>query len=367
MTGKERMKIAMRMGEPDRVPVMCQLSMGHLVVNADCPPVEMSENGEATLRNYLNLIKRYRFDGLLITSLADNSKWKENISSIENTPEGQIATFKDGRKVVYPFDESPHPFERGNPQSLCETDIETIDTGDTISGYFTYGAERYVKEAGRYLSVHSDLASPFTLFVERFGITEPLTALVENPDICVKIIEKYTLFYINVGKALIDRGVDALKISSPWGGSSLISRETYKKFVLPCETTLVQSLKAYRKDIIIYNHTCGFISDRLELIADTGIDGIECMDPPPLGDVDLAEAKKRVGKKVFLKGNLDSPNVLLKFTREEVKEIAKKKIFEGGPGGGYILSSSCSVSPHVPPENIEVLTEAAEKYGRYHL
>ena len=31
----------------------------------------------------------------------------------------------------------------------------------------------------------------------------------------------------------------------------------------------------------------------------------------------------------------------------------------GKPGGGYILSSACSVAPHTPPENIEQLRRAA--------
>ncbi|MDW8039238.1 MAG: hypothetical protein RMI90_14550, partial [Thermoguttaceae bacterium] len=36
----------------------------------------------------------------------------------------------------------------------------------------------------------------------------------------------------------------------------------------------------------------------------------------------------------------------------------------GSPGSGYILSSACSVSPRVPPENLTVLVEASEQFAR---
>jgi uroporphyrinogen-III decarboxylase len=35
----------------------------------------------------------------------------------------------------------------------------------------------------------------------------------------------------------------------------------------------------------------------------------------------------------------------------------------GSRGGGYILSSACSVSPRVPPENLTVLVEASEEFA----
>ena len=37
----------------------------------------------------------------------------------------------------------------------------------------------------------------------------------------------------------------------------------------------------------------------------------------------------------------------------------------GKPGSGYILSSACSVAPHVKPERLKRLVELAEKHGRY--
>jgi len=35
---------------------------------------------------------------------------------------------------------------------------------------------------------------------------------------------------------------------------------------------------------------------------ETGVDGFECLDPPPLGNVDLENAVHRIGGKVFING-----------------------------------------------------------------
>jgi len=79
----------------------------------------------------------------------------------------------------------------------------------------------------------------------------------------------------------------------------------------------------------------------------------------------LEDAKERVGQKIFIKGNIDPINVLLQGSAEDVKRDAEHKIGIGKPGGGYILSSACSIAPYTKRENIQVLIEIAEEFGQY--
>ena len=82
-------------------------------------------------------------------------------------------------------------------------------------------------------------------------------------------------------------------------------------------------------------------------------------------DVALADAKKGVGQRLFLKGNMNSVSMLEYTTKEEVVAEASQRIQIAKPGGGYILSSACSIAPHVEPWKIELLTPLAEEIGRY--
>ena len=97
----------------------------------------------------------------------------------------------------------------------------------------------------------------------------------------------------------------------------------------------------------------------------TGSDGIDTLDPPPLGTVELADAKRQTAGRQFIKGNLDPVNTVLMGRPEQVLEAARERILTAGPGGGYILSTACSVPPAAAPENIMKLREAAEEFGKY--
>jgi uroporphyrinogen decarboxylase len=158
-------------------------------------------------------------------------------------------------------------------------------------------------------------------------------------------------------------GVDAIKISSPFAGAGFLSKDFYQAFVLPYEGRIARAIEAAK--VRAYLHTCGDIHDRLELIAGSGVSGLECLDPPPLGRVDLEDAKRRVGGRVFLKGNIDPVHVLLRGSRETVRADALRRLRIGRPGGRYILSTACSIAPATPRENVLVLAEVAEECGSY--
>jgi uroporphyrinogen-III decarboxylase len=58
-------------------------------------------------------------------------------------------------------------------------------------------------------------------------------------------------------------------------------------------------------------------------------------------------------------------NTILRGDPETVRADARRRLAAGMPGGGYILSTACSVAPAAPPENLLVLAETAESHGNY--
>ena len=52
-------------------------------------------------------------------------------------------------------------------------------------------------------------------------------------------------------------------------------------------------------------------------------------------------------------------------TPEEVRQDTRIHIEALGPGGGYIVGSSHSVTDDVPPENFQAMIEATWEFGRY--
>ena len=213
------------------------------------------------------------------------------------------------------------------------------------------------------VSVHAALFSPFTHLMEIFGYQNALMALIDAPAMCHQLLDVFTKMAIAQVQCYVPCDPDAILISSAFAGGGFISRKMYREFVLPYEQQVAHTAGQLR--IPVYTHTCGAIGDRLDLMADTGIDGIDTLDPPPLGTVDLAEAKADLGDRLFFKGNLDAVNEMLNADDETFRQAVLQRLKIGMPGSGYILSSACSVSPYVKPERLETMVALAEQYGQY--
>jgi MtaA/CmuA family methyltransferase len=386
VTSRERIIAAMNLQQPDRVPLMCQLSIGHYLVNLGLSAADYWLRNEVIVDSYVALADRYGFDGVLINLPGRPPDVERLVDRVEATRDGQVIHWRTGGRCLCPPDDLPHELDQ-HGVSLDDLDPERLFYEDphTLGGLkypFHYDLEAYewqgddlfppyltalidgvLARVGDRLSVHSEVFSPFTQLMERLGYQEGLMALITAPDSCSAILERFAAGAGALAKLQASRGVDAVLISSAFAGGGFISRAMYEEFVLPYERTVVSAI--HEAGVKAYTHTCGAIGDRLELMQATGIDGVDTMDPPPLGDTELADAKQRVGGSIFLKGNLDSVNVLLRGTAEQCRQSTRERLQAAMAGGGYILSSACSVAPHVPPENLLALREVVEAEGWY--
>jgi hypothetical protein len=101
----------------------------------------------------------------------------------------------------------------------------------------------------------------------------------------------------------------------------------------------------------------------IDLLAQAGIDVLETLTPPPVGDVDLAEVKRRIGDRVCLKGYTDLIYVIKMGTPKLIERTVREALETAGPNG-FILGTSDSIRDGTPLENVEAYFRAARTYGR---
>ncbi len=146
-------------------------------------------------------------------------------------------------------------------------------------------------------------------------------------------------------------------IFDTWGGT--LSVAAYREFSLAYMARIVGGLKrekdGERVPSIVFTKNGGLW---LEAIADIGCDALG-LD----WTVDIGEARRRVGHRVALQGNLD-PNVL--FASPAVVAAEAVRVLDSfGPGDtGHVFNLGHGISQFTPPESVTALVEAVHGYRR---
>ncbi|MCL6103325.1 MAG: hypothetical protein M1292_12720 [Bacteroidetes bacterium] len=379
LTSKERVKYAMNLQRPDRVPLMCQFSIGSMMHQLRPNPVEFWYDKNVFADGLIKLCKMFKFDGILVSLHGHSDKWKRDLIKYELIEEESYRLTYPDRTEVHSHTDLPLvSFKQKKVQKSVENINIELDIPSEIN-YIPVSQNLYFdldKEAlfdifdilhakvGDSVSVHGEITSPFDYFLDLLGYENGLIALIMEPEKSKSIIDKFAHGIRDLAVKMCDKQIDAIKISSPFAGMGFISTEQYIEFVLPYESEIIEAIRA--KGVHVYIHTCGSINDRLELMRESKTSGLECLDPIPVGNVDLEDAFDRIGNDLFIKGNIDSINTLL--NADDIKaEADVKLIIETGKtkGKGFILSTACSIAPLVTKERLLMLSQMVDKYGQY--
>ena len=163
-------------------------------------------------------------------------------------------------------------------------------------------------------------------------------------------------------RAVLDAGCRA--VFGSWFFTSLSvgwSPAIFRECFLPMIRAHVGLVHAYDAVYDYYDDgTCMGIAD---MMAEAGVDVFETLTPPPVGDVDLAELKRRVGDRVCLKGYVDLLYVLKMGTPDDVDATVRQAMEAAAPGSGFIIGTSDSVREGTPRANVAAYFDAVRRYG----
>jgi hypothetical protein len=375
MTPRQRVCAAMKLRHVDKIPLMCQMSIGHMQLQLKCSPADFWHDVNVFADGLVTMRELYDFDGILVSLHGHDPHWRDHILTRRMTNECEEIVWKDGNTTLHVFDDLPRHNSVREKQKVTLTEFDLKSLPQTLT-YIPVSQGLYFKidwnhpfdiftilkqKIGDEYSIHGEITSPFDYYMDILGYENGLMGLIEEPEKAHVILHHFTGLIKSCAHEMCKTGIDAIKISSPFAGSTFISPEFYAQFVLPYEKELANTVRTM--GVEIYTHTCGSISDRLELMFDANVSGIECLDPQPLGNVELADAFKRIGKRGFIKGNIDSVNILLFGTEEEILADARQRIELGKLNGGFILSTACSIAPHAKREHIKLLRTAIDRWG----
>lgn len=276
-----------------------------------------------------------------------------------------ILTIPDAMGLGLYFEEGEGPkFQR---PITCMADVQKLGIPDPE------GELQYVMNAVR--TIRRELkgevpligfsGSPWTLatyMVEGGGskaFTKTKKMMFADPKAMHLLLDKLADSVTSYLNAQIAAGAQSLMIFDTWGG--VLSTRDYNEFSLQYMAKIVDGLvresDGRRVPVTLFTKNGG---QWLEAIAATGCDGIG-LD----WTIDMADAKRRVGDKVALQGNMDPSMLYAPIPRieQEVSTILESY----GEGTGHVFNLGHGIHLDVDPEHAGAFIRAVQRLSRpYH-
>jgi uroporphyrinogen decarboxylase len=224
---------------------------------------------------------------------------------------------------------------------------------------------KVIKNNKKELAVVGGIHDAYEIPSQMRGVSNFLIDLYKNPSFARRIIETSVEYNIELAKAMIDLGVDAIISGDDYAykHGPFMSPRYFREFIAPYLKKIVDAV--HQKGIPFIKHTDGHLWPILDDIVNTSIDALHPIEPQ--ARMSLKEVKDKYGDAICVMGNVDVTYVLPLGTIEETVREVRRCIEEAASGGGYILSSSNSIHNAVKIENFNAMIDAAKKYGKYSL
>ncbi len=165
---------------------------------------------------------------------------------------------------------------------------------------------------------------------------------------------------IQVGELIAAGGGDVVRVVGNIANSGLVSPEFYREHILPFEQRYIDALSQVGGKVLFHN--CGQCASLLGVYRDM-LDShtLESLSTRRTGGdiASLRYAREALGDNIVMVGNFDQVSLLKDGPQEEIREEVRKIGAETQGDKRFILSTSDSIVPGTPAENVRVLVESA--------
>ena len=341
MNPRERIITAIHLKEPDRVPIL-EWIIDPSVYKAILPDAQTQADFEDA------------FDFDAVCCRTNFKSVKENADNTYVDEWG--VTYKQSQEVV------GHPI-RGpieTPEDLKNYSPPDPDVPERL-GRLPELVKRF-KGQRAIIFVHR---SEFIWSAYLNNLDNLLMNFILEPQFVSDIMDTVLDVNIRISKNAIRAGAEIIMLGDDYAGNNgpLMSPDIFKKFIKPRLKKMVQAV--HDEGALVIKHSDGNLWPILDDIIDTGVDGINPIEP--VAGMDIGEVKEKYGDKVCVIGNIDCGYLLSHGSEEEVRLAVKDCISKTGKRGGFILSSSNSIHSSVNPKNYFTMIKACKEYGRYPL
>ena len=307
--------------------------------------MSLCKNAELACEVTLQPLRRYPLDAAILFS--------------------DILTIPDAMGLGLYFETGEGPkFERPISSLADVKKIPNIDPTDEL-GYVMNAVSTIRRELKGEVPLIGFSGSPWTLatYMVEGGSSKTFGKIKKmafaEPQTLHLLLDKLADSVIDYFNAQVKAGAQSLMVFDSWGG--VLSPRDYNEFSLQYMHKIVDGLiREYdgrKVPVTLFTKNGG---QWIEAIAATGCDAVG-LD----WTINIGDAKRRVGDKVALQGNMDPS--MLHGTPERIRQEVATILEDFGTGSGHVFNLGHGITPDVDPEHAGIFINSVhELSAKYH-
>jgi len=252
------------------------------------------------------------------------------------------------------FPDQPPAIDEANALLKDKAALARLKVPDPHGGRMTNRIEavRRMKErAGAEKLVEGWVEGPCAESADLRGLNRLMLDFYDDPEFVRQLMDFVMETELGFARAQIEAGADLVGIGD--AAASLLSPRFYHDLVFPNQKKMADGIHALGARVRL--HICGDTRHLLDGMGRVGADIVDLDSLAPLG-----EARRAMGPRQVLLGNIDPVRVLRAGTPESVYEAIADCHRQAGPR--YIVGAGCEVVRDTPAENLQALV----RYAREH-
>ncbi len=358
MTPRERLFAALNGQPTDHVPVWLLFPYHQTSYYADVRNNPCFQRIQAASENkVITLNRRHLPNSLFAPEVASST---EQFNEGSERVKRQTLTYKGQR--LYSENRQCAQETRVKKMLTCEADLETylsfpLNTDPAlIHKQLDAGLAQYQAEA-REFPAHMgammlSLGEPIGALYHASNLEEYAVWSLDHSErienFLSKVMEQYRIVY----RYCLERELADVYflVGSELASPPLVSRATFKRWIVPFAKELIEMVHAHGKKVIQHYH--GQIKQILPDFLEMNPDGLHTIEAPPIGNCTFADAFATTGDRIALIGNIQY-DVFSSATSAEMAQ-AVRDVLEECKGRRLILSPSAGPYEHtISPQMIE--------------
>ena len=358
MTHRERFLAVLHGGIPDRIPIVCNLTIQAAERLAEVLGKEVGfvDSFLATRISHRDILLELGNDAVLIAA----TRGTPTVA----LPDGDV---RDEWGIVYRT-VGYYGEAHGRPLSECESieDLDRYQLPDPLAPARWLHAAGEVAKYGRDYAIIGDLeACIFELAWNLVGLEKFLMDLLTEEEYVDALLDRIEAYSTACGLKMIELGADMIWAGDDFGTQNgmMISPEIWRERFKPRYRRMFEAFKKANPKIKIAYHSCGSIVPIIPEYMEIGLDFLNPIQPQAKG-MHLDELYREYGDRVGFFGGVDVQGVLPDGTPEDVRKEVRRVMDAVDHSPRFIIAPAHNIQPDTSVENILAFFDESIRYGK---